>query len=88
MDDAIKYYNEAYSKKAIPKDIPTMKVNNIKLIDLIPNLREIGFVKSKNEFIRLVKQSGVKINGDKITETELQLVLKDGDVLQVGKKVS
>lgn len=86
VDAAMKYYNEAYSKKTIPEDIPTIKFNNIKLIDLIPNLIDIGFVKSKSEFIRLVKQSGVKINGDKITEPELQLVLKDKDVLQIGKK--
>lgn len=86
VDAAMKYYNEAYSKKTIPEDIPTIKINNIKLIDLIPNLIDIGFVKSKSEFIRLVKQSGVKINGNKITELELQLVLKDKDVLQIGKK--
>lgn len=86
VDAAIKYYNEAYSKKTIPEDIPTIEFNNIKLIDLIPNLIDIGFVKSKSEFIRLVKQSGVKINGNKITELELQLVLKDKDVLQIGKK--
>lgn len=86
VDAAMKYYNEAYSKKTIPEDIPTIKINNIKLIDLIPNLIDVGFVKSKSEFIRLVKQSGVKINGDKITEPELQLVLKDKDVLQIGKK--
>lgn len=88
LKKAIAYYELAFSKKAIPDDIPVLLVEEDKdlLNDIIVKLIEMDYVKSKSEFIRLIKQGGVQINGEKIEEDELYRVLINGDVLKIGKK--
>ena len=34
------------------------------ILDIIPKLKEMSYVKSKNEFLRLVNQGGVQLNGE------------------------
>jgi tyrosyl-tRNA synthetase len=51
--------------------------------DLLATLVEVGFAKSRGDARRLVEQGGIRINGDKAAESA---VLKDGDVLQAGKR--
>ena len=85
---AISYYEMAFSKKAIPDEIPTLLVDPKKdtLIDNVTKLIEMEFIKSKSEFIRLIQQGGIKINGEKIEEDELSRVLINEDVIKIGKK--
>lgn len=85
---AMAYYDAAFSKKAIPNDIPTMLIDLDKdtLNDLIPQLIEIGLVNSRSEFIRLLRQGGVQINGENISEDDLNQVLINSDVIRIGKK--
>jgi tyrosyl-tRNA synthetase len=45
-----------------------------------------GFVQSKSEFIRLIQQDGVQINGEKINLDDLGQVLYNFDVIKIGKK--
>lgn len=89
VDKAIIYYDTAFGKKAIPEDIPTLLVEIDKdaIIDIIPKIINMGLVKSKSEFIRLIKQGGVQINGEKINEDDLNQVLFNLDVLKIGKKI-
>jgi tyrosyl-tRNA synthetase len=44
-------------------------------------------VKSRSEFLRLLKQGGIRLNEDKIVEDDLSTVLFNNDVLKIGKKV-
>ncbi len=85
---AISFYEEAFSKKAIPKDIPTLSLEEDKRTvgDSIPHLIAMDYVKSKSEFLRLVKQGGIRINGEQINDEELDRVLVEGDVMKIGKK--
>ena len=85
---AISFYEEAFSKKAIPKDIPTLPLEEDKrtVSDSIPHLIAMDYVKSKSEFLRLVKQGGIRINGEQIKVEELGRVLQDDDVMKIGKK--
>ncbi|MEG0770908.1 MAG: tyrosine--tRNA ligase [Clostridia bacterium] len=85
---AIEYYDAAFSKKAIPDDIPqiTLKSEQNSITDIIPMLIEDGFVPSKSEFTRLVKQNGVQLNGEKIDLSKLNDTLNNDDVLKIGKK--
>ncbi|KGR77378.1 tyrosine--tRNA ligase [Ureibacillus manganicus] len=85
---AIAYFEAAFSKKEIPEDIPELiiEIDKETLLDIIPQLVEIGFVKSKSEFLRLLKQNGVQLNKEKLSEDELDRVLMNGEVLQIGKK--
>lgn len=88
MKRALTYFETAFSKKEVPADIPKLLIEiGAETVEaVIPQLIEKGFVKSKSEFIRLVKQKGVKLNYEKINEDDLDIVLMNEDVLQIGKK--
>jgi tyrosyl-tRNA synthetase len=85
---AITYFESAFSKKEIPDDIPEIliEIGAETVAAIIPQLIEKGFVKSKSEFIRIIRQNGVQLNKGKINEDELDTVLMNQDVLQIGKK--
>lgn len=85
---AITYFESAFSKKEIPDDIPQLLIElGAETVQaIIPQLIEKGFVKSKSEFIRLIRQNGVQLNKEKINEDDLDIVLMNNDVLQIGKK--
>lgn len=88
VEQAISFYESAFAKKAIPDNIPELRVQdaNVTLTSIVPSLIELEYVKSRSEFLRLVRQGGVQWNGEKITENNLQDTIHDGDVLKIGKK--
>lgn len=88
VQKAIAYYESAFAKKTIPEDIPELflQEKNIALLNTVSLLIDVGYVNSKNEFLRLVKQGGIQLNGEKIVENALYTVIKNADVLKIGKK--
>lgn len=88
LEKAISFYEMAFSKKAIPTDIPTLvlETDKVTVNDIITHLIKMEYVKSKSEFIRLIKQGGVQINGEKLEDDKLSRVLINGDVIKIGKK--
>ncbi len=85
---AVSYYDLAFSKKAIPDDIPEIAIETgtDTIMHIIPHLIENAFVKSKSEFIRLLSQGGVQLNGEKLTTEDMDKVLAGKDVMKIGKK--
>lgn len=85
---AIRYFEAAFTQKAIPDDIPELLLpeKEATILDVISQLVEGGFVKSKSEFLHLVQQGGVQLNGEKLPQEKLNNQLNDGDVLRIGKK--
>lgn len=88
VEKAREYYDVAFSKKAIPTNIPEILIDsdNGTIAAVIPQLIKLGFVKSKSEFIRLIKQGGVQLNGNKLTFDEKDKKITCHDVLKIGKK--
>lgn len=88
LNKAMEFYEAAFSKKAIPDDIPeiVIELDNDTLNDIIPELINLDYVKSRSEFIRLLKQEGVQLDGEKLSTDDLDHVLICGDVLKIGKK--
>lgn len=88
VQKAIAFYESAFVNKAIPDNIPELIIHdrNTSLINIVPKFIEMEYIKSKSEFLRIVTQGGVQLNGAKITEGDLQCVVKDSDVLRIGKK--
>lgn len=82
------YYHQAFAQKGIPDDIPVLPLKSSKstLYDMIVDLVELGFVTSKNEFIRLVKQNAVRINDVVLSSEDLDNFVVAGSVLKIGKK--
>ncbi len=70
-----------FRKREIPTDIPELVADNP--TDLVATLLQAGFAKSRGDARRLVEQAGVRVNGEKVN---LDSTLKDGDVLQAGKR--
>jgi len=88
VEKAGAFYDAAFGKKAIPEDIPVLSLEKpgATVADIASDLVAMGFVRSKSEFIRLVRQGGIQMNGEKITEEDFTRVLLDADVLRIGKK--
>lgn len=88
LSKAIAFYDAAFSKKSIPDDIPDLVINydSDTVRDIISQLVEKGYVKSKSEFIRLLRQGGIQLNGEKLNEDDLNQVLYNADVIKIGKK--
>ncbi len=89
LQKAVSYYEAAFRKKSTPEDIPTMilAIGKETINDTIPQLVAMGFVKSRSEFLRLLKQGGIRLNEEKIGEDDLSSVLFNNDVLKIGKKI-
>jgi tyrosyl-tRNA synthetase len=81
---SMEFYNQAFSKKAIPDDIPSLKIEKDNLAEIVNILVASSFVASSSEFRRILTQGGVQINGEKTTD--INTLLKDNDVIKIGKK--
>jgi RimJ/RimL family protein N-acetyltransferase len=79
------WFEAAFSKKTVPDDIPTLPVvsPDIACFDLVKLTRP---EKSKSDTRRLIKQGGVELNGDKVTDPDERLLVKTNDILKVGKR--
>lgn len=88
VQKAMEFYDTAFAKKAIPDSIPELIISleEDTLNDIIPALIKLDYVPSRSEFIRLLRQEGVQLNGEKLTVSDLDRVLFCNDVLKIGKK--
>lgn len=84
LEEAIDFYNTAFSKKEIPDNIPNLNFSGSTLRDILDDLIKEKFIPSKKEFNRLLAQGGIKLNGEKIQDLEINI--KSNDVLKIGKK--
>jgi len=84
---AKEHFEKVHSKKEIPEDIPVFKASEIgtetELFEIIFNLK---LAETKAEAKRLIKQGGVKVNGEKITDPIHKLDLTKELIIQVGKR--
>ncbi|WP_428898264.1 tyrosyl-tRNA synthetase [Parelusimicrobium proximum] len=80
---AAEHFVTVFSNKQNPDDMPEYSPENGDTLSNI--LVKSGCVKSKNEARRLIDQGAVKINGER-AEKDGVCELKDGDVLQAGKR--
>jgi tyrosyl-tRNA synthetase len=85
-----KFFDETFSKRETPKDVPEVRVTQAQLdAPWFQFLVDIDAAKSKNEARRLLKQGAVKLGDAKVAESDTVAILKDaGDPpvpLKVGK---
>jgi tyrosyl-tRNA synthetase len=74
-----------FVKKEVPDEIEETSVSagNYNLADL---LVQTNLAPSKKEAKRLIEQGGVKLNGEKVSDTNTEVELKGEILLQVGKR--
>lgn len=88
MKEARTYFEAAFQRKEIPKNIPVLllEIDKERVEDILPQLVAMDYIQSKSEFLRLIKQNGVSLNGEKLALDDLSRVLMNDDVIQIGKK--
>ncbi len=89
---AEEHFNRVIRDKGVPDEIPSWDIDPAAGEDpatiLLPKLIGSGFELSSSEARRLIKQGGVKLDGETVAPDILELPRKglEGRVLQVGKR--
>jgi tyrosyl-tRNA synthetase len=83
-DEAAKEWDEKFSKKLVPDEMPVLDVPpEIGIVDLVMLTR---IPPSKGEAKRLIEQGGVELDGQKTTDIKHRVTAKGREILRVGKK--
>ncbi|MGL5650146.1 MAG: tyrosine--tRNA ligase [Paraclostridium sp.] len=86
--EAEQYFKSVFQKKNIPDDIAEMEVSieeSEEGLFFIPKLiTGLKLSPSTSEARRLLKQGGIKLNGEKVENDKI--ALQTGDIIQVGKR--
>ncbi|MCA1054350.1 tyrosine--tRNA ligase [Rossellomorea aquimaris] len=85
-DAAVQHFETVFQKGAMPDDIPVVEWKGEPSIGIIDLLVELGMQRSKSEARRMIKNGGIRIDGEKVLDTELGVTLRDGMIVQVGKR--
>lgn len=89
-DDAVAAraeFERVFSKGQLPDEIPEYDYSALgSAVWIIKLLTETGMASSNGEARRLIKGGGVSIDGEKVTDQDMELPLKDGLLLKVGKR--
>ncbi len=79
------HFVRVFQQRELPEDMPTWKVDGpTPVVDII---HAAGLTKSKGEARRLIRQGGIRLDGEKIADTEF-VFTPDGKehVLRVGRR--
>ena len=86
-DKAAEYFRQEVQEKNVTFDQVKFEINNMQPDEKLSKLLiSKNFVSSNSEFKRLLKQNGVKLNGNLITEDILISKIKNKDKLSIGKR--
>lgn len=78
---------ERFQKGAIPSDIKEVDIDIENETILLTNLlKTVEMTSSTSEAMRLIKQGGVKIDSEKVSDTKLEIKKGSEAVYQVGKR--
>jgi tyrosyl-tRNA synthetase len=79
------HFKKVFQKRELPSEMPTHRPGDSEL-NIIDLLVATDLAKSKSEARRLIQQGGVRLDGEKVGSIELMVSVKDGVILQVGKR--
>jgi len=76
-----------FQKGAMPEDMPELEIEAPAEGLLIGNLLKVaGLVKSTSEAVRMIKQGAVRIDGERIEDSKLEIGTGTTHIYQVGKR--
>ena len=88
--EAEETFNRVFSQGQIPDEMPDVFVPIDDREDggvwVVRLLTLAGFAKTGSEARRLVEQGGVSIDGEKVTDVQARVPVRDGAVLKAGKR--
>jgi len=78
---------ERFQKGNIPENVENIQIDIEGEAELLTRiLKDSGMLKSTSEAMRLIKQGGIKIGGEKILDDKYKLKKGEESLVQVGKK--
>jgi tyrosyl-tRNA synthetase len=80
------WFTNVFSRRSVPQDVPTVTVPdpNVTLLDL---LRQCLPAESASALRRLIRQGGVRIDGEQsLTDPEQRHPVSSGDVIRAGRR--
>lgn len=85
-DKAYENFQNQFSKKLLPENIPNISITANKSIAISQLLKQANLVNSTSEALRLIKQNAIKVNTEKITSNIELTASKHAWLIQVGKR--
>ncbi len=84
---ALESFEARFQRGAMPDEMDEIVLHSGSEGYAIANLlKDSGLTKSTSDAIRMIKQGGVKIDGEKISDPKLQIAVGTQQVYQVGKR--
>jgi tyrosyl-tRNA synthetase len=87
---AVDEFDKIFAQGQLPTEMPDIRLSRAEFegdsIWLVKVLIAAEFAKSNGEARRLIKQGGVKVDGQAVTDEMAQVTLHGGEVVQVGKR--
>ena len=83
---AEKHFETVFAQGGLPEDIPEFEVEGNEKIALANLMQEAGLVKSTSEARRMIKQSAVSVDGQKIESIDYEIGPDGQYLLKVGKR--
>ncbi|WP_068775158.1 tyrosine--tRNA ligase [Paenibacillus sp. FJAT-26967] len=88
--EAERHFVTVFQQRALPDDIEEIELSAAELEDgsirLVKLLVSLGLQATNGEAKRSIQQGGVRLNEEKIADPNASVAIKDGDILQVGKR--
>ncbi len=83
-------FDRVHRDRQLPDDLPEVVIPPSSLTDgkiwIVDLMQQAGLAKSSSDARRLIQQGGVRLNGDRIKDPVLEVSLRGGAILQVGKR--
>lgn len=85
--NALENFEARFQRGALPDIIDEVELKiKSHSYNITNTLKDAGLTASTSEAIRLINQGAVKLNGEKISDVKLELVVENNYVIQVGKR--
>ena len=86
-DAAQRQFDQVFKRHQLPDDIPRLEFDSGQKAIWLPKLLQMtGLVKSTSEGRRLIKQKGVRLDGERVVDIEATVAARGAVLLQVGKR--
>ena len=85
-EKAEQQFISVFQQGQIPDEIPVVEWKGKMEINIIDLLVDLKLLNSKSEARRMIDNRGVRINGNKVENTELQIIITNDLIVQVGKR--
>lgn len=85
-ENAEKHFKMVFQQRVLPDEIPIVKWHGAKSTPILDLLVSLNLLESKSEARRMIKNGGIRINGEKVSDIHLQISIDDELIIQVGKR--